>query len=428
MLATDIDHVGLAQFADGNAALAGAKKGGTSSDFDIVANFGNSIIGAGIIGLPFALREGGFWMGIILLIVMAYINDYTVRQLIVCGKLSGKFTYASMMGAAINNKWGARLVSLCMFLMAYGAMIAYLVIVADSVPYIVGSLVDPNGVSLWSDRTFMTVLTTMTILLPVCSLRDITYLSRFSAFSLLCVVYIVATVLIYGPTIAAELPPPSQEELDDRFAFAHRGFFQAVAVIAFAYVCHHNSFLLFNAMKVPSLNRWATLTHISMLIAMAASMIMAVGGYLVFFENTQGNILNNFPANDPWANGARLAFAMTMLFTFPIETFVNRSLIAATFWPNQAVLSARAHYSITFVLVVTALIISLSFTDLGIVLELTGGSAATVLAFVFPALASLRLTSGRWWSPAKLPVLGVFLFGCVTMVMSTYLTIRDAQM
>ena len=45
-------------------------------------NFINSILGAGIIGLPYALRECGLGMGIFLLLLVALITHFTVCLLV----------------------------------------------------------------------------------------------------------------------------------------------------------------------------------------------------------------------------------------------------------------------------------------------------------------------------------------------------------
>lgn len=46
---------------------------GNSSTLSAVLNFTNAIIGAGVIGMPFALLESGFWIGIFMTIAVAVI-------------------------------------------------------------------------------------------------------------------------------------------------------------------------------------------------------------------------------------------------------------------------------------------------------------------------------------------------------------------
>jgi sodium-coupled neutral amino acid transporter 11 len=53
----------------------------------------NSIIGAGIIGLPFAISEAGFWTGTFLLIALAGVTDWTIRLIVLNAKLSGRDSY-----------------------------------------------------------------------------------------------------------------------------------------------------------------------------------------------------------------------------------------------------------------------------------------------------------------------------------------------
>lgn len=94
-----------------------------------------------------------------------------------------------------------------------------------------------------------------------------------------------------------------------------------------AFVCHHNSFLIFGSLKQPSLNRFATVTHWSMGIAFFTCFALAVSGYLVFTDKTVGNILNNFPSDNVLINIARLAFGLNMFTTIPLEAFVCREVI-----------------------------------------------------------------------------------------------------
>lgn len=42
----------------------------------------NSIVGAGIIGIPFAMRESGIVAGTVLLVLVSYFTDKTLRMII----------------------------------------------------------------------------------------------------------------------------------------------------------------------------------------------------------------------------------------------------------------------------------------------------------------------------------------------------------
>jgi sodium-coupled neutral amino acid transporter 11 len=46
------------------------------------SNLVNSIVGAGIIGIPFALKESGLMAGVVLLILVSYFTDKSLRMLV----------------------------------------------------------------------------------------------------------------------------------------------------------------------------------------------------------------------------------------------------------------------------------------------------------------------------------------------------------
>jgi sodium-coupled neutral amino acid transporter 11 len=66
-------------------------------------NFINSIIGSGVIGIPYAFHEAGFFFGVFLLVFVAYITDYSLILMVKSGHISGKFSYQGIMEAAFGR-------------------------------------------------------------------------------------------------------------------------------------------------------------------------------------------------------------------------------------------------------------------------------------------------------------------------------------
>ena len=54
-------------------------------------------------------------------------------------------------------------------------------------------------------------------------------------------------------------------------------------------MCHHNTFLLYSAMKEKTEMAWSKATHISVSISCIVIMICAVAGYSTFTGFTQGD-------------------------------------------------------------------------------------------------------------------------------------------
>lgn len=176
-----------------------------------------------------------------------------------------------------------------------------------------------------------------------------------------------------------------------RFTFVNpSNLVSSISVISFAFVCHHNSLLIYASLKEPSMDKFGKVTHYSTGIACACLTAMSVAGYWTFEEKTLGNVLNNFPENDTFVNIARFAFGVNMFTTFPLEAFVCREVLETYFFANRY--TVKLHVTITTSLVLASLVVSLLTCDLGIVLELTGGLSATALAFIFPAICFLKLS------------------------------------
>lgn len=55
-----------------------------------------------------------------------------------------------------------------------------------------------------------------------------------------------------------------------------------------AFICHHNSFLIYGSLEQPTLAKWSQITHISVGSALIIGAVFAVSGYTTFTGYTQG--------------------------------------------------------------------------------------------------------------------------------------------
>ncbi|KAI7820280.1 transmembrane amino acid transporter protein-domain-containing protein [Gamsiella multidivaricata] len=399
--------------------------------FSSFLNMANSIIGAGAC-LPFAFQEAGLGMGIILLCALTWIVDWTVGLLVHSGKLSGRTTYQDLLEFCFG-KTGLIAISIFQFIFAFGAMCAYTVIVGDTLPHVLQALIP--GIEDWpvigfmARRSFVIIFCTVMISYPLSLYRDISKLAKTSAVAMLALVVIIIAVMIEGPRAPMEI----RGDPDAVWSFARPKLFQSIGVISFAFVCHHNSFLIFGSLQKPTINRVKMVTHLSMMVSLLACMILALSGYLSFSNKTQGNILNNFPSDNLIINIARFCFGVNMFTTLPLESFVCReasstscllSLVIETYYFAGKPFSMKRHVIITTGLVSVALLIALMTCNLGFVLEVTGGFSATALAFILPPLCYLKLASGPILSTKKLPYLACLGFGIAVMILSTFFSLE----
>lgn len=166
----------------------------------------------------------------------------------------------------------------------------------DTIPHVIRSVfpsIQTTPVlSVFGNRQFVIALCTICVSYPLSLYRDIHKLSRASGLALLGMIIIVSAVLIRAPQSPAEL----RGDPGLRFTIIQPGLFQAIGVISFAFVCHHNSLLIYGSMKTPTIDRFTLVTHIATLFSLLSCSILAISAFWVFTSKTQGNILNNFPA------------------------------------------------------------------------------------------------------------------------------------
>jgi solute carrier family 38 (sodium-coupled neutral amino acid transporter), member 11 len=139
-------------------------------------NMANSIIGAGIIGQPYAFRQAGLFTGIILLIVLTITVDWTIRLIVINSKLSGSNSFQGTVEHCFG-KPGLIAISIAQWAFAFGGMVAFGIIVGDSIPHVLAAVFPGLGdipvLSLLTNRRAVIVIFILGISYPLSLYRDI---------------------------------------------------------------------------------------------------------------------------------------------------------------------------------------------------------------------------------------------------------------
>jgi sodium-coupled neutral amino acid transporter 11 len=84
------------------------------------------VIGAGVGGMPYALKEAGFWSGMFLIVMVACCSDYTLRLIVRLGNRTKRKYYEDLCASQFGHA-GYVFVVGAMGIFAYGAAVAYLI-------------------------------------------------------------------------------------------------------------------------------------------------------------------------------------------------------------------------------------------------------------------------------------------------------------
>lgn len=363
------------------------------------ANLINAIVGSGIVGLPFAIQQAGFVAGIGLVILCAILTEKSLRLLIETAKHVHVPSYETVAEAAFG-RFGFLFVAINMFIMAYGAMLSYLMIVKDSFSMVLG--VDPTNEPM---RRAILFLISLTIIVPLSSQRDMADLAKTSRVNVTFDFIMVLLVLYCAPIREA------WATFDWTKNIVHsETIFVGLGVLSFAFVCQHSAFIIAGSLDQPTKSRWAKVTQAALLFCCALALCCGVGGFLGFQEDTQGNILNSLDQDSLPANIARGLLGSTMLFVYPMESFVARHVCVVLFFQGRSahegddasVLNRRdRRISLTMALYLTAVIPAAWFQNLGNVLAASGAVGGSCLAYIGPGAVYLGVHGARFLELSK---------------------------
>lgn len=223
--------------ADGDEELAAELRRPKSGLKSAFMNMANSIIGAGIIGQPYAMRQAGLLAGIALLVGLTVVVDWTICLIVINSKLSGTSSFQGTVEHCFGRP-GLIAISLAQWVFAFGGMVAFGVIVGDTIPHVLvavwSDLANVPVLGLLTDRRVVIAILVMGISLPLTLYRDIAKLAKASTFALIGMAVIVSTVLIQGFFV----PSDHRGSFNLPLLTVNTGIFQAIGVISFGtYLC-----------------------------------------------------------------------------------------------------------------------------------------------------------------------------------------------
>ncbi|XP_025415205.1 putative sodium-coupled neutral amino acid transporter 11 [Sipha flava] len=380
-------------------------------------NYINSIIGSGVIGIPYAFNLSGVGMGVILLALVAIITDYSLVLMLRSAHISGSFSYQSLMKSAFGRP-GFVVLSFLQFIYPFIAMISYNIIVGDTATKVLISLFSLPHDSIFAQRYFVIAMATIFITTPLCMLRNVARLAKASVVSFIMVLVIFVAIVVRYKSLHDAMSTASEVGDIHTWDFARPGMIQAIGIMSFGFMCHHNVFLLYDSIEGASQTIWNYVTHFAVTISFLLMVAFGLVGYATFGDLTQGDLLENYCWNDDLINISRLLFSLITLLTFPLECMVIKAVVDQTLRgdtnPILNPMSKKRHAIITISILVATYLISISTRCLGIALEINGVMAAIPLAFVLPAAIYIKISNDSW--KKKIPAFFLALFGMIIAV------------
>lgn len=369
----------------------------------------NVMIGSGILVQAYVFSQAGIVPTIFEYIIISIMNFTGIQILILCGVKQNIFDY-SILADNILGKNGQLTVDISIIVNNAGALLSYIIIVGSLLEDVVLTFSD---CTLWCCNIgFLTVLPIAIFTVPLCLIRNFGHLAIISYLSIAVISATVFLVLIGGPI------EHSLNDDDDTIKIgSFIGSIQTVGDIVFALGYITAIFHAYQGMgdkSVPVFNQVAVITS-----SLGALMCFFTGlaGYLSFMSSTDTNILENFSGS----LGAvfKLALMVHLILYIPGDFVIMRDAMLKLRNINVNKQSNRDFitFTLTTISIITFVAVMLQLyvgDSLGIVVDLTGGVAGSILYFVVPAFCGMELYKDE--PNIYYRSLGLGLFGFVIII------------
>jgi amino acid permease len=343
-----------------------------------VFNLVSTIVGGGVLSLPFAISVQGVAGGVLSLLASAVASDFSIYILIASSRSRGARGYEDVAAAALGEP--ARVLTvLLIFALTFLVTVAYTVLCGD----LLAALVDVFSGSVIKEaesRPYV-IAAYIVAVAPICffrkmdALRFTSILSVVSVFVLgLVTAYKLATNGILRPVPwdpehnSSSLSPAAaadptmyyssysgQADPNTMFSNHSNGTsgsggggggdlpplgtiiwwptsFQdaiyAAPIESVAFLCHFNVLPMQDELIRPTRARVQRVTHTTMGICLFLYTSIAVTGYLRFTSSTCGDYLNNFPNSDKIVTVGRIGLLLTLYCSFPLVVLPARATLS----------------------------------------------------------------------------------------------------
>jgi amino acid permease len=236
-----------------------------------IFNLANTVIGAGILALPYSMQLAGVVPGLCVLIAVASVADLSIWMLLCAVDFTQQRDFGDV-GKVLFGRWLGVLVDLSLFLVNVGLCTSYIEIIGDLVPPFIGHFTT----GLLQEKWFVLAIIGSCVLLPLSSLPNLDALRYTSLLCLAFMLFFVALVTVSGSSLLGHLHCATEDV--KLFRLKPLNWLNAMPYYCFAFVCHMNVPILYYELRRHAPSSPAIADATAAAAAAAAEEAAAMGG------------------------------------------------------------------------------------------------------------------------------------------------------
>uniref|UniRef100_A0A182N5Z7 Amino acid transporter transmembrane domain-containing protein n=1 Tax=Anopheles dirus TaxID=7168 RepID=A0A182N5Z7_9DIPT len=378
----------------------------------------NSIIGVGILSMPFCFQKCGIVLSIVLLLLSSYVTRLVCSYMVKSAIISRRKNFEQIAFYAFGSG-GKLLVELCVVGYLLGTCIAYFVVVGDLGPQITAKILSLSESD--SLRTWVMIVVTIVCIIPLGMLRNVDSLASVCTASLgfyLCLVLKVIS--------------ESSEKLQHAGWFDRLdlwnwgGILQCMPIFTMALSCQMQIFEVYATMPTTSLDKMSRVIRQSTNICTLIYVAIGFFGYVAFNGHRfSGNILVDFTPSFA-SDIIKMGFVLSVAFSFPLAIFPCRvslySLLYKRASDGHMYIPESKFRPLTIAIVIVALIFGLLIPSIEVVIGLVGSTIGVAICLIIPAACYMTICKTNISEKQLAQVM--IAFGFIIMVLGTYANLQ----
>lgn len=353
-----------------------------------VVSMTKNLVGAGVLSLSgglaiysnarFAVIAGSFWI-----FILGAVFGYFALLIAKACKITQSATYRECWEQTRGDNF-ALIVSLVNALKPALGNLAYSTILSQTF----SSLAETAGWNITPSESLYII--TVFCLLPLCLLKNLNVLAPFSVLGTFGILMTAAVMWIRCLDGSYREGGQFHEGVPPDFSGTRNGSVTKIlpflCMVFEAFVMHYNAPRFFTELKRNTIPRFGVAVGCSFGLSAVIYVAIATAGFLTFGGSCDSYILNNYSSQDPLASICRIAIAVSTLLTFPIVFIGFRDGVLDVLEVPQDLQTSSNLNVLTLVLLAIITVAALFFDDLGSINAVGGGTLATAVVFLFPAL------------------------------------------
>ncbi|ALC41671.1 CG30394 [Drosophila busckii] len=392
-----------------------------------VMTLANSIIGVGILAMPFCFQKCGIILSILLLILSNWITRVCCHYLIKTSLLTRRKSF-ELLGLHAFGTSGKLLAELCIIGYLIGTCITYFVVVGDLGPQIVAKLFTLEIAEHKHLRTVVMLLVTACCIIPLGMLRNVDSLSAVCTASIGFYVCLMLKIVLESETHIV-----ANDWTQQVVYWRPAGVLQCLPIFSMALSCQMQLFGVFDSINNQSLDKLNGIVRNATWICTLVYIAVGFFGYVAFCtQSFSGNILINLSPSFG-SDIIKIGFVLSIAFSFPLVIFPCRASIYSLLYRKHCQVEMTSYIPeqrfrwITVFIVVSALCVALAIPSVELIIGLIGSTIGVAICIMFPASSFRKII--RKESAERTLAQFVFVSGFCLMILGTYANLNaiDAQ-